>query len=132
VERVEPFEPPARRPERRPAPRPTPRDPWADAPPFEEPDFPPRRSRRGRAVTPGDLFGPDGPFGPRGPFGVGGPFGRRGRGPGAPGDVGGFPPVRLPTVRVPGVFGCLGRILMLIVLLILAALAGSFMWITQF
>jgi hypothetical protein len=40
--------------------------------------------------------------------------------------------MRLPTVRVPGIFGCLGRLVLLVVFLILAALAGSFVWITQF
>jgi hypothetical protein len=35
-------------------------------------------------------------------------------------------------VRVPGLLGCVGRLLMLVVFLILAALAGSFVWITQF
>ena len=60
---------------------------------------------------------------------MGAPPWRAGRGEGGAGD---FPPVRLPTVRVPGVFGCLGRLALLVVLLILAALAGSFVWITQF
>jgi hypothetical protein len=38
----------------------------------------------------------------------------------------------MPTLRVPGVFGCLGRLVLTIIFLILAALAGSFVWITQF
>jgi hypothetical protein len=38
----------------------------------------------------------------------------------------------MPTVRVPGVLGCLMRVVLLVLFLILAALAGSFVWITQF
>jgi hypothetical protein len=139
----------------------TPRDPWATPPgrdPGRDPERDPGRARsldpdvdRGRRARSrtrggeggplGELFGPDGPFGPHGPFGRGGPFGTdvegrsRERGGGVVGTPTRMPPVRVPrvpTVRVPGVFGCLARVALFVVFLILAALAGSFVWITQF
>ncbi len=113
-----PPAPPPPPPPRRRAPRVTDPDAYGDV---LDPARPPRPRRE--RLTPADVFGPDSPLARRWPGARGGAGGR---------PPAGLPPLRLPTVRVPGVLGCLGRVVMLVVFLILAALAGSFVWITQF